>query len=84
MKNIKIKDMKKITSMLIVLVFTALASCKGEAAKDNDPIHDNSMETRDSNSGSSAEPVTAQAQDSTGMISPDSTQASPPTVTQPQ
>ncbi|MFP5438978.1 MAG: hypothetical protein ACLGH8_14440 [Bacteroidia bacterium] len=76
--------MKKATLMLAAMAFMALASCKDEAAKGNDPMDNTSMETGDSNSGTHAEPGTPQAQDSTGMYSPDSTQASPPTVTQPQ
>lgn len=75
--------MKKLTVMLAAFTFMALASCKDEAAKGNDPMDNTSHETGDSNSGGSAEPGTPQAQDSTGMISPDSTQASPPTVTRP-
>lgn len=70
--------------MLAAMSFMVLASCKDETAKGNDPMENTSLETEDSYSGGPAEPGTPQAQDSTGMYSPDSTQASPPTVTQPQ
>ncbi|AWH86598.1 hypothetical protein HYN59_16435 [Flavobacterium album] len=61
----------------------ALASCK-DNPKGNDPMEDDAIETTDSHSGGGTMPETPQAQDSTGMVSPDSTQASPPTVTKPQ
>lgn len=74
--------MKKFLIPLMAITFMATASCKQET-KGNDPMENTSMEAEDSKSGKHAQPETPQAQDSTGMYSPDSTQASPPTVTKP-
>lgn len=74
--------MKKFLTPLMAITFMALASCKQEP-KGNNPMDNTSLETEDSKSGTHTQPETPQAQDSTGMYSPDSTQASPPTVTKP-
>lgn len=66
----------------MAITFMATASCKQEP-KGNDPMDNTSLETEGSESGTHAQPETPQMQDSTGMYSQDSTQASPPTVTKP-
>ncbi len=77
MKNVNLKIL--VPSILMLL---GTMSCKDNGEKGNDPMDNTSIETEESKDVKATGPEPAQQKD-TMDISPDSTQASPPTVTKP-